>query len=297
MTGQQQQQWNRATVVGCGLIGASFALALKRAGLCAVVAGWDKSSSVLDEARARGAIDETDQAFALGEVSSSDLIYLAMPVEEIIGFLNERGASVKPGALVTDAGSTKREICRAARSALPKDCRFIGGHPVAGSHLRGLRHASAELFKDAPYVLIAGEAESEHETKLYALKETLSLLGARVAFMTADEHDRAMALVSHLPQLVSSALQSVVGDQPDAGALLNLSGAGYRDMTRLAASSWSVWRGILATNPSHIVAALDTLVEKLSAVGDELRGAREGSQLKTTSSLFMKSSTAKEHGE
>jgi prephenate dehydrogenase len=104
-------------------------------------------------------------------------------------------------------------------------------------------------------------------------------------------------LVSHLPQLVSSALQSVVGDQPDAGALLNLSGAGYRDMTRLAASSWSVWRGILATNPSHIVAALDTLVEKLSAVSDELRGAREDSQLKTTSSLFMKSSTAKEHGE
>jgi prephenate dehydrogenase len=107
--------------------------------------------------------------------------------------------------------------------------------------------------------------------------------------MTADEHDRAMALISHLPQLVSSALAAVVQDQPRAGALSHLSGAGYRDMTRLAASSWSMWRGILATNPAHIVAALDALVEKLSAVRDELRGAGEGSPLEMTGSLFRES--------
>ena len=295
MTGQQR--WHRVTIVGCGLIGASFALALKRARLCTVVAGWDKSSSVLDEALERGVIDETDEAFARVEVSSSDLIYLAMPVEEIIGFLNERGASVKRGALITDAGSTKREICRAAQSCLAEDQYFVGGHPIAGSHLRGLRHASAELFNDAPYVLIAGEAEREREPPLVAFKETLRLLGARVTFMTADEHDRAMALISHLPQVVSSALAAVIKDQPDAGALAQLSGAGYRDMTRLAASSWSMWRGILATNPAYIVAALDTLVEKLSAVRDELRGEREGSPLEITGSLFLKTSTDRGHDQ
>jgi prephenate dehydrogenase len=235
-------------------------------------------------------IDETDEAFAHKTVSSSDLIYLAMPVEEIIGFLNERGTSVKPGALVTDAGSTKQEICRAAQSSLPEDCIFVGGHPIAGSHLRGLRHASAELFKDAPYVLVTGENDGEDEPLLIAFKETLRLIGARVTCMTAGEHDRAMSLVSHLPQLVSSALAAVVHEQPDAAALTHLSGAGYRDMTRLAASSWSVWRGILATNPAHIVAALDTLVEKLSTVRDELRSASEGALLETTGSLFTKSS-------
>jgi prephenate dehydrogenase len=289
MSGQHHHQWNRVTVVGCGLIGASFALALKRARLCAVVAGWDASSSVLDEARKRGVIDETDEAFARGAVSSSDLIYLAMPVEEIISFLHERGACVKPGALITDAGSTKQEICRAAQSSLPEGRSFVGGHPVAGSHLRGPAHASAELFNGAPYVLVAGE-ETVDKPSLSAFKETLRLMGARVTFMTADEHDRAMSLVSHLPQLVSSALAAVVHEQPDAAGLAHVSGAGYRDMTRLAASSWSVWRGILATNPSHLVAALDTLVEKLSAVRDELRSAGEGALLETTGSLFMKSS-------
>jgi prephenate dehydrogenase len=271
------------------LIGASFALAMKRARACAVVAGWDKSSSVLDEALKRGVIDEVDQAFAGEEVSSSDLIYLAMPVEEIIRFFGERGAQVKLGALITDAGSTKREVCRTAQLCLPKDRRFVGGHPIAGSHLRGLRHATAELFKDAPYVLIGDEDESARETALVAFKETLDLLGARVKLMTADEHDRAMALVSHLPQLVASALAAVIKEDADAGALIDLSGAGYRDMTRLAASSWSVWRSILTTNPAHIVMALDALVEKLSAVRAELRGEREGSRLEITGKLFMES--------
>src|SRR5918993_2234743 len=193
--------WGRVTVVGCGLIGASFALALRRAGACARVAGWDASPSVLDEALSRGIIDEVDYAVADGGVSESDLVYLATPVGAIIEFLRERGSRIKPGAVVTDAGSTKREVCRAAREALPRDRRFVGGHPVAGSHLRGPAHARADLFEGAPYVLVheserdrdevggngSGRDEGGRRTR-DALAETLRRTGARVTWMTACEH-------------------------------------------------------------------------------------------------------------
>lgn len=284
--------WNSVTVVGCGLIGASFALAMKRAGACARLAGWDASSSVLDEALTRGIIDEADEAFARGGASTSDLVYLATPVGQIIEFLRARGRQVKPGAVITDAGSTKEEVCRAAREHLPPDRLFVGGHPIAGSHLRGPANARADLFEGMPYLLITGENTSvEHERGHNAqamLKETIERLGARVELMTAREHDRALALVSHLPQLVSSALMATLREAPHASALEAVSGAGLSDMTRLAASSWTVWRDIVATNPAHIADALDALIFKLAAVRDELRtrDAGAGDKLHITSSLF-----------
>jgi prephenate dehydrogenase len=285
--------WNRVTIVGCGLIGASFALALRRAGACAQIAGWDSSGSELDEAVRTGVIDEVDQAFASDAVSFSDLIYLAMPVGEIIEFLRKRGRQVGPGAFITDAGSTKVEICRTARLHLPEAQQFVGGHPVAGSHLQGLAHARSDLFTGAPYVLITdGDPDQKHAHT--RLKETLNLLGACVTYMTAVEHDRVMALISHLPQIVSSALAAVNRDQPDAAALVSLSGAGYRDMTRLASSSWSMWGDILATNSSETVAAIDALVRKLTAVRDELhdRSERVESELIITRRLFGESGPA-----
>jgi len=284
--------WNRVTIIGCGLIGASFALALRRSGASAQIAGWDSSGSELDEAVRTGVIDEVDQAFANTGVSSSDLIYLAMPVGKIIEFLRERGRQVGPGAVVTDAGSTKVEICRAAELHLSKAQQFIGGHPVAGSHLQGLAHARSDLFAGAPYVLVADGGPDEEEART-ALTTTLCLFGACVTSMTADEHDRVMALVSHLPQIVSSALAAVTKDQPDADALFGLSGPGYRAMTRLAASSWSMWGDILTTNSTETVAALDSLVGKLTAVRDELRECSEhGGKLNMTRRLFGESGPA-----
>lgn len=252
--------WNRVTIIGCGLIGASFALALRRASACAQIAGWDSSGSELDEALRTGVIDEADQAFASDGVSSSDLIYLAMPVGGIIEFLRKRGRQVGPAAVITDAGSTKVEICRAARLHLPEAQQFVGGHPVAGSHLQGLAHARPDLFAGAPYVLITDGDPDQNQART-RLKETLILLGACVTSMTAVEHDRAMALISHLPQIVSSALAAVNRDQPDADTLVSLSGTGYRDMTRLASSSWSMWGDILATNSSETGTAIDALIE------------------------------------
>jgi prephenate dehydrogenase len=280
-------KWERVTIVGCGLVGASFALALRRAGLCGRLAGWDKSAAVRDEAIARGVIDEVDWAFGGRAVSSSDLVYLAMPVREIIRFLSKRGRQVKPGALITDAGSTKMEVCRAARASVPPGRQFVGGHPVAGHHLGGLAHARAELFQGASYVLIKEEDEAARPA-LEVLTETIEGMGARVRLMTAREHDRAMAFVSHAPQLAASALSAIVGEQRDAAALRSLAGAGYRDMTRLAASPWSVWRDILETNPSEIADALDALVAKLSAAGTELRdyAARGAGELGVTAGFF-----------
>jgi len=196
-------------------------------------------------------------------------------------------------------------VCRAARERLPRDRRFVGGHPVAGSHLRGPAHARADLFDGAPYVLAVaederdGEGVGEHERERdesdrrarAAFAETLLRIGARVTLMTAREHDRAMALVSHLPQLVSSTLAATVAAQPDGGALASVAGAGFGDMTRLAASGWSVWRDILKTNSAEAAAALDRLISKLAAVRDELNEYSAGrrDELRTTGALFNQS--------
>lgn len=285
-------RWDRVTIVGCGLVGASFALALRRAGACARVAGWDTSPAALGEALARGIIDEVDAPLGRGGVSSSDLVYLATPVGGIVEFLRARAGQVKEGAVVTDAGSTKAEVCRAALEGGWRGRRFVGGHPVAGSHRGGLAHARADLFDGAPYVLTPAEDGSD-PAALAAMEETLASVGASVRVMTAREHDRALALVSHLPQLLSSALASIVEDQPDAAALLGLSGAGFRDVTRLAASPWNVWRDILATNPREVASALDQLLDKLTAARDELRQLSDGgTSLEATAALFNRSSRA-----
>ncbi|HEY0375551.1 MAG TPA: prephenate dehydrogenase [Pyrinomonadaceae bacterium] len=290
--------WERVSIVGCGLVGASFALALRRAGLCGRIAGWDSSVSVLDEAIRRGVIDEVDAALGAGAVSPSDLIYLATPVGEIMRFLCERAGQVKPGALVTDAGSTKREVCRAARLCLPPDRQFVGGHPVAGHHLSGLAHARADLFEGASYVLIKEEDEAAGPA-VGVLKEAVERIGARARLLTAGEHDRAMAIVSHAPQLLASALAAAVREREDAAALCGLAGEGYRDMTRLASSPWPVWRDILATNSSEVADAVDALAAKLSAAGAELReyASRGAGGLNITRGLFEGSKSYDSHSD
>lgn len=266
-------KWNRVTIVGCGLIGASFALALRRSGTCRCIAGWDTAAEVLQEAFRRGIIDEVDSSFEQGAVSHSDLIYLAMPVSAILEFLRERGPQIGGGALVTDAGSTKVEICHAAREHLPDGVVFVSGHPIAGSQHSGLEHADDTLFTDAPYVLVSN---GEETGRVRFFRDTLNAIGARVRFMSAEDHDRALTLVSHLPQILSSTLAAVVNGERDADSLLDLAGDGWRDMTRLAGSSWSMWRDILETNHAQITAVLDAFAQRLAIVRGELRGFAEG---------------------
>jgi prephenate dehydrogenase len=279
--------WNRVTIVGCGLIGSSFALALKRNHLCTRLAGWDSSEAVLAEAIHKGVIDEIDYSLADGGVSESDLIYLALPVNAIISFIRENSRAIKRGALITDSGSTKQEIMRAAREHLSNKCHFVSGHPIAGSHLSGLEHACDDLFAGNPYILVPAFAH-DGDAVFTRLKETVVRCGARVVTMTAAEHDRAMALVSHLPQLLSSILASTIRSRADGKELLDVSGTGYADMTRLAGSRWSIWRDILLTNRVEIDGALGEFINELKLVRDELNPANQNgdSELSHTRSLF-----------
>jgi prephenate dehydrogenase len=280
--------WNRATIVGCGLIGASFARALKKNGICRMLAGWDCEPRVLDEALKLGIIDEVDTCFSStsSSPSASDLIYLAMPVGSIISFLKDLGSQVKPDVVITDAGSTKVEICKAAQTYLEKDRHFMGGHPIAGSHLSGLSHASPDLFAGAPYILI-GE-NSDESAAFLKVKQTLTALGSQAYRMRAVEHDRVMSLLSHLPQLTSVALSSTVRKRLGSAFFLKLAGTGYHDMTRLAESSWSMWEDILRTNAAPIADALEGLGERLCVVSKELRQleADPTSKLSETQRLF-----------
>jgi len=249
--------------------------------------GWDLSSIALNRALERGIIDGLDEALGCGQVSTSDLIYLAMPVGGIRSFLRGHGAQVAHGAIVTDAGSTKSDVCEAARNYLPEGRVFVGGHPVAGSHLAGSDHARADLFENAPYVLTKNPFTKNDEA-LATMKELVELIGGRVIVTTAAEHDRAMALVSHLPQLISSTLAATIDGQPDSDVVKRLSGTGYSDMTRLAQSSWAIWGDIFAANAEPIVDALDEMLERLVAVRDELRhdAGPPNSPLAKTRALF-----------
>ncbi|HLA10148.1 MAG TPA: prephenate dehydrogenase/arogenate dehydrogenase family protein [Pyrinomonadaceae bacterium] len=277
--------WEHVTVIGCGLIGSSFALGLKSNHLCRSIAGWDSSQSALNQALVLGVIDEIDHSFAHGTTSPADLVYLAMPVRSIINFIKECASLVKPGALITDAGSTKLEVCKTAKEFLPLDRHFIGGHPIAGSHLSGIEEARSDLFSERAYVLVADQ-QAITEKPFSEIKQTLTLLGARVLLMSPAEHDRAMALVSHLPQLLASALASVVISRPDAEELLSIVGPGYADMTRLASSSWSIWKDILQTNRIEIANSLDQFIHVLQSVRDEMRLTE--SELPMMRSLFNK---------
>jgi prephenate dehydrogenase len=268
-------------IVGVGLIGGSFALAVRRAGVCERITGWD-SQEVLEQALARGIIDGVELAFESGETSDADLVYLAAPVGAILSFLRTRSKSLKRGAIVSDAGSTKRDICRIARKALPREVVFIGGHPMAGSERAGVEFADTDLFLGAAYALITGDDASPGAVQ--AMVDTVKSIGAKPISMTAEQHDRIAARISHSPQLVSTALALSVARTMDAQDL-SLAGSGVLDMTRLAQSRWSVWEDICRTNSDEITSALDDTIARMeevssaissgdfSSVGDMFRAA------------------------
>lgn len=255
-------RFKRVTIVGVGLIGGSFALALRRAGIAERITGCDTREG-LDKALALGVIDAAEESFALGRVCDGDLIYLAAPVGGILNFLRTRGNLLKPGAIVTDAGSTKREICRTARETLPKTVAFIGGHPMAGSEKAGAESASADLFRGAPYALITGD--NVDSNALSAVRDLICKLEAVPIELTAEQHDRIIARVSHTPQMLATAL-AVAAERSDNIESLKSAGSGFVEMTRLAESRWSVWEDICRTNADEIAAALDETIREIEAV-------------------------------
>ncbi|MEP7352846.1 MAG: prephenate dehydrogenase/arogenate dehydrogenase family protein [Acidobacteriota bacterium] len=240
-------------IVGVGLIGGSFALAIRKAGFKGRIIGVS-SPATIRKALELGVID--DSLPLADAASQADLIYLAQPIQQIIATLGSIDAHVRPGTLITDAGSTKAAISKAA--SVIKRGRFVGGHPMAGKESRGVEGADADLFRDCPYVLTAREPLFE---------AMIERIGARLVLLSAEEHDRLIALASHLPQMLSTALGSVLTDNP---AALQVAGPGAVDMTRLALSSYDIWRDIIATNRESIDAALVACIERLQQVRAQL---------------------------
>jgi prephenate dehydrogenase len=246
-------------VVGLGLIGTSIALALRRCQPGATVIGVDNADVIR---HARVAETFSIAATELAAVSRAEVILLAAPVGAIINALPSL-AEAAPDALIIDTGSTKRAVLRAARAAtLP---RFVGGHPMAGSDRSGPDAARADLFDAKPWFLI-GQAPAAFEAGTFVRQ-----LGATPIFMNDDgsEHDRVMAAVSHLPQVVATALMARVGETIGRDGLAH-AGTGLRDTTRLAASQASVWESVLATNADALRPLLQQLAHDLEHIAGQL---------------------------
>ena len=264
--------FKHVVIVGCGLLGGSFALALRRAGFTGRITacGGSRSPKLAVE---RGVANAIETSFDRGEECQADLIYLAAPIGGIIDFLRTKARLAKPGALITDAGSTKAEICRVALESVPASVHFIGGHPMAGSESTGVEYARADLFDRATYALTADSATDE--TQLNRLKAVVESIGARLLLAEPEAHDAAVALISHLPQLTATALSGLLGAEHNGEVASRelaqrLAATGWRDMTRLGGSSWSVWRDICMTNQPNISTALDVLIGELQNLKEAL---------------------------
>ena len=258
---------NSVAIVGTGLIGASFGLALRQAGFIGPILGVS-SERALADAVAVGAID---RGVTLAEAAGqAELVFLSQSIGRILDTLRHLDPLLKPGALVTDAGSTKNEIVDHARQFIRRG-QFLGGHPMAGKELRGAAAAEAGLFQGCTWVLTPDEPAELETPAARAFVDWLERIGARLVALDCDEHDRVVAFTSHLAQLASTALASSVGENLSEERHLRVAGPGLRGMTRLALSSYDLWRDILATNAEQIDRALSRYVQKMEYIRDNLR--------------------------
>jgi prephenate dehydrogenase len=254
---------NTVAIVGVGLIGGSFALALRKAGFAGEILGVS-SRATIDTARDTGVID---RGVTLDEAAQADLIYLAQPVDRILETLAALGPIAPKNCLITDAGSTKDAIVRQATTQI-QAARFLGGHPMAGKESRGVESAEADLFRGRPYVLMPFEEFDDCPEAKFA--EWLRRMGARVLTMTSEQHDAAVAWSSHLPQLLSTSLSLALSRaaNPDVE---RVAGPGLLDMTRLALSPSDLWQSILRTNREPVLVALNSFIDQLTNVKTHLQ--------------------------
>jgi prephenate dehydrogenase len=262
--------FSRLAIVGLGLIGGSIALAVRERWSSTRITAVDRPP-VLAHASSSGAIDRAVQTVA--EIGPVDLVILAAPVRQNVELLPQVMSTLSPGAIVTDVGGTKRDIAQAA-AALPSATSFIGGHPIGGAERGGFGFARPDLFRGKPWIFTPdGVVSVDPPAALDKLFDFVRGLGARPATMNAEDHDRVMAYVSHLPQLTASVLMEVVG-RAAANDGLRFAGRGLTDSTRLASSPASVWREICAANADDIGPALDALIARLSELRANLQSGR-----------------------
>jgi prephenate dehydrogenase len=245
-----------AAIFGIGLIGGSFALAIRRAGFTGPVLGVS-SPSTIAKALKKNVISE---GVSLEEACArADFIYLAQPIQRILDVIPLLAEHVREDALITDAGSTKSAIMEAADRHIKRGY-FLGGHPMAGREVRGVEAAEAELFQDRPYVLTPRHLSDLEIPMVGEFMNLIRAIGAHPVTLTSDEHDRAVAYLSHLPQILSTALASTLHD---LDLRMEIAGPGVLDLTRLALSPFDIWRDIFVTNQSNIAGAIDDFICKL----------------------------------
>jgi prephenate dehydrogenase len=265
----------RVLIVGTGLIGASVGLALKTNGFEGSVVGWDQDAVELEIALRRGAIDETLSSRDEVLETDAEVIVLATPVLPILDWILKLGGVLGEGRLVTDVGSTKREIALMGSSEFnrPGRARFLAGHPMAGKELGGAALAEAELFRGATWLFCPAANEGELEAKW---RSWVVRFGAVVRELDPERHDEVCAWVSHLPQMMSTALAALLedtfaGDVEGMAAVQAIGGRALRETTRLGASPYSMWRDVAMTNTEAIAATLSALEQRLAQVRENLR--------------------------
>jgi len=280
-------QFGVVSIVGVGLIGASLGLALKGAGVVREVIGVGRSSANLDQAKKMGAIDRVaDLAEA---VQSSQWIVLCVPVAQMRAIFTQLEPHLGSNTLITDAGSTKSDVILAAKEVLGKKvCQFVPAHPIAGGAQHGAAAARADLFQGKQTIICQLQENSAADVAL--VEEFWKVLGSNIKRISAVQHDAIYAAVSHLPHILSYALMASVLNSEDAEQKLGHAGAGFRDFTRIAASSPEMWRGICIANKQAILKELD---QYLSVTG-RLREMIAKEDAAGLEKVFQKASQARQ---
>ena len=259
------------TIIGNGLIGGSLGLALKKHRFLGRIVGCDRAA-VLERARDRGAISEghTDPADA---VRGSQVVVLATPVSRIIDLIGHLGPSLPAKTLLTDVGSTKAEVLARATRVFGKNTRhrFLAGHPMAGKEQSGVEFADPDLFQGAAWFVTPAPGQNVYDGLSGEFLGWVEKIGGRIAGMDAQQHDELCAWISHLPQMISTALAAALVEEFGVDApLLEAGGRALREMTRISASPYSMWRDIALTNKKNIRAALLNLEQRLAHIRENL---------------------------
>ena len=254
--------FNKIVIFGVGLIGGSFALALKKAGAVQQVVGLGRTAASLERAKQLGIIDVVSTS-AADALSGADLVFIAAPVAQTGNILAAIAPHLQPGTIVTDAGSTKSDVVAAARAALGgKIAQFVPGHPIAGRELNGPDAAIPDLYIGKKTVLTALPENTAHDVAQVA--KAWQYCGAVIHQLSPEEHDRVFAAVSHLPHLLAYALVDDIAKKPHADLLFQYAASGFRDFTRIAGSSPEMWRDISLANQTALLQELDSYLVQLT---------------------------------
>ncbi len=264
--------FGRITVLGVGLIGASFAMGMKKKGLCTEIVGFGRSEENLLRAKKRGIIDSYELKPGAA-CEGSGLVMFSTPVGSFIDLARESSPFFSDGAIVTDAGSVKGNLVYELEKAMPRGVRYIGAHPIAGSDRSGIEYSSAELFHNAKCI-ITPTPDSDRDA-LRAVSDIWESLGSGVVSMGPEKHDEIYAFVSHLPHIIAYSLINTVAEAD--GSYLQFCGPGFRDMTRLASSSHELWRDISLLNAEKLNEAILLFQKNLDRLRGHLTAADAGS--------------------